>query len=269
VGGHSQGGFLTYSLLMNFPEAMAGAFPISSGVIFQCEPEAYADDALKKAQRQVPLAIVHGKNDPVMGFGMGQYAATSFGESSWPSLRFFTDDTAAHMFARLPVNQAIRWLEAQSSKNPKVLIDFADSSIKQNAYRDAIAAIARARTLTLDDSQKRRLAELSRTIDSKAESGATKYLPLIKKAKDGSWIDGFLDFRDQFEFAPRARQVMAAFAELRKSHEEPAKKAFNEASQFFRQGQQNEGYAKYKEIVEKDYASSKYRIVKRSLDDRK
>ena len=30
VGGHSQGGFLTYSLLMNFPETMAGAFPISS-----------------------------------------------------------------------------------------------------------------------------------------------------------------------------------------------------------------------------------------------
>ena len=92
-----------------------------------------------------------------MGFGMGQYAATSFGESGWPAFQFFTDDTAAHMFARLPVNQAIRWLEAQSSKNPKVLIDFADSSIKQKAYRDAIAAIARARTLTLDASQKRRL----------------------------------------------------------------------------------------------------------------
>ena len=67
----------------------------------------------------------------------------------------------------------------------------------------------------------------------------------------------------------RARQVMAAFAELRKSHEEPAKKAFGEARQFFQQGKQNEGYAKYKEIVEKDYASSKYRIVKRSLDERK
>ncbi|HKI17735.1 MAG TPA: hypothetical protein VKA15_07630, partial [Isosphaeraceae bacterium] len=46
VGGHSQGGFLTYSLLMNFPESLAGAFPISCGVIFQCEPGAYADPAL-------------------------------------------------------------------------------------------------------------------------------------------------------------------------------------------------------------------------------
>ncbi len=48
VGGHSQGGFLTYSLLMNFPESMAGAFPISCGVIFQCEPEAYNDGSLRR-----------------------------------------------------------------------------------------------------------------------------------------------------------------------------------------------------------------------------
>ena len=114
-----------------------------------------------------------------------------------------------------------------------------------------------------------KLAELSRTIDTKAAAGATKYLPLIKKAKDGTWIDGFLAYRDEFEFAPRAKQTMAAFAELRKSQEEAAKKAFGEARQLFQQGKQDEGYAKYKEIVEKDYASSKYRIVKRWLEERK
>ena len=54
VGGHSQGGFLTYSLLMNFPESMAGAFPISCGVIFQCEPDAYSDESLRKGQRVCP-----------------------------------------------------------------------------------------------------------------------------------------------------------------------------------------------------------------------
>ena len=64
----------------------------------------------------------------------------------------------------------------------------------------------------------------------------------------------------------RPAEVMAAFAELRKSQDEPAKKAFGEARQLFQQGKQDEGYAKYKEIVEKDYASSLYRIVKRWLD---
>ncbi len=47
-------------------------------MIFQCEPDVYTDEALRKAQRKVPLAIIHGKNDPVMGFGMGQYAADAF-----------------------------------------------------------------------------------------------------------------------------------------------------------------------------------------------
>ena len=54
-------------------------------MIFQCEPDALRRDESSiprscKAQRSVPLAIIHGKNDPVMGFGMGQYAATLFGE---------------------------------------------------------------------------------------------------------------------------------------------------------------------------------------------
>ena len=127
VGGHSQGGFLTYSLLMNFPESLAGAFPISCGVIFQCEPGAYADPALRQAQRAVPLAIVHGKTDPVVGFTMGQYAATLFGESGWPAFRFFADDNGGHMFARLPVGPAIRWLEAHASSNPANLLDFAET----------------------------------------------------------------------------------------------------------------------------------------------
>jgi predicted esterase len=269
VGGHSQGGFLTYSLLMNSPESMAGAFPISGGVIFQCEPSAYADESLRAAQRKVPLAIIHGRNDSVMNFGMGQYAATLFGESGWPAFHFFTDDTAAHMFARLPVGPAIRWLESLASKDPKALIDFAAKSRSNKAYRDALAAIARARTLPLDDAQKRRLDELTREIDAQAAPGAAKYLPLIREAKDGAWIEGFLAYRDDFEFAPAAREVMAAFAELRKNHDAPAQKAFGEARQLFQQGKQDEGYAKYKEIVEKDYASPQYRIVKRWLDERK
>ena len=78
VGGHSQGGFLTYVLMMNFPESIAGAFPISCGLIFQCEPDVYSDEALREAQRKVPLAIIHGKNDGIMGFGTGQYAAIAF-----------------------------------------------------------------------------------------------------------------------------------------------------------------------------------------------
>jgi len=269
VGGHSQGGFLTYSLLMNFPESLAGAFPISCGVIFQCEPVAYADETLRRAQRAVPLAIVHGKTDPNVSFAMGQYAATLFGESGWPAFRFFADDNAAHMFARLPVGPAIRWLEAHGSREPATLLDFAGKRSGEGGYRDTVAALNRAHTLSLDDSQKRRAGELSRAIDAKAAAGAAKYLPLIRQAKDGSWIDGFLAFRDDFEFADAAHEVMAAFAELRARHDGPAKNAFAEARRLFQQGKQDEGYAKYREIVQSYYASPLYRTVKRWLEERK
>ena len=42
-----------------------------------------------------------------------------------------------------------------------------------------------------------------------------------------------------------------------------------EARQSFQQGKQDEGYAKYQEIIEKYYASPLYRNVKRSLEERK
>jgi hypothetical protein len=122
---------------------------------------------------------------------------------------------------------------------------------------------------SLNESQKRRVEDLSRSIDALASAGGATYLPLIRQDKDGSWIEGFLAFRDDFEFAGAAHDVMAAFAELRARQLDPAKKAFGEARQLFQQGKQDEGYQKYREIVEKDYASPLYCNVKRWLAERK
>jgi predicted esterase len=270
VGGHSQGGFLTYSLLMNFPEKIAGAFPISAGVIFQCEPSAYADDAVKAAQRSVPLAIIHGKQDPLVNFSAGEYAATIFGEAGWPAFHFFADNSGAgHMFARLPVRDAIRWLEAQASDDPAKLLDFADQRSKAKAYRDAIAALNRARALTPNDTAKQRLDRLTREIDAKASPGAKQFLPKIKSAQTKDWIDAFLAFRDDFEFAPAAQEVMQAFNTLRAEQEPLAQKVMNEANAAFQQGNRDQGYAKYQEIVDKYYAATSYRNVKHWLAERK
>ena len=269
VGGHSQGGFLTYSLLMNTPELIAGAFPISCGVIFQCEPGAYQDEALRKAQRSVPLAIVHGKNDPAVGFGMGQYAASLFGESNWPAVHFFTSDTSGHMFGLLPVGEAIRWLEAMASDDPDALLGFAEKQAEAGRYRDAIAALNRAKSLKLTDPQKSPADRLGKTIDAKAKAGADEFLLKIKKNADGSWVNGFLAYRDEFEFTGAAREVMAAFEALRKQHEPLAQKAFGEARAAFQQGKQDQGYAKMQEIVDKDYAASNYRNIKGQLKSRK
>jgi predicted esterase len=273
VGGHSQGGFLTYSLLMNSPELIAGAFPISAGVIFQCEPSAYTDEPLRAAQRAVPLAIIHGKGDPMVSFSSGEYAASLFGEAAWPAFRFFADESGAgHMFGRLPVDDAIRWLEAHASDDPAQLLDFAEKRMKGGGGRDAVAALIRVGKLGRDrrnNAAQTRFDQLGRDVNAKARAGAKKFLPKIQSGEPGeTWIDAFLAYRDDFEFAPAAREVMQAFNALRTEHEASAKKLLDESRAAFQQGRRDEGYQKYQEIVDKYYAASSYRNVKRWLAER-
>ncbi len=269
VGGHSQGGYLTYSLLMNSPEAIAGAFPISAGVIFQCEPSAYADQALKAAQRAVPLAIVHGKNDPMVPFEGGSYAYGLFLDAGWPAVRLFDDDAAAHMFARLPVGPAIRWLEVMTSENPIALLEFAEHRLQEHGYRDAIAAVRRARGLSLDTQAKARVESLLAAINSAAGPKARTYVEAIRVGKDNSWVDEFLAFREEFEFADAAAEAMAAFNDLRAKHEQPAAKLMGEARGLFQQGRRDDGFAKAKEVVDKYSASPSYRQARKWLAERK
>ena len=270
VGGHSQGGYLTYVMLMHFPEKIAGVFPISCQVMIQCEPDVFDNEALRKAQRSVPLAIVHGKNDPSIDFaGGGQYAADLYGEYGWPSVHLFSSETAGHEFMLLPVREAIRWLEIIASREPKVLIDFAEKQAKEGQYRDAIAALRKVKDITQTSDEKQRADRLRGSIDTKAKAKANEYLIKIRSNRNGTWVDGFLAFRDQFEFAEGARPVMAAFEALRKKQEPDAQRLFNEANVQFRQGNQAGGYAKYQELLEKDYASSRYRNVKEQLKARK
>jgi predicted esterase len=270
VGGHSQGGFLTYSLLMNYPEKIAGAFPISAGVIFQCEPGAYTDEKLRAAQRAVPLAIVHSKVDPVVNFSSGEYAATLFGQSDWLAFHFFVDEKGAgHRFALLPVREAIRWLEAQSSDDPRGLVTFAEKQLKAGGYRDAIAALNRAQTLHPDAPTKAKLDRLIGAINTQAAAGGKRFLSKIQANQSGDWIDDFLAYRDNFEFAPAAQPAMQAFNALRTQQEPEAIKVMNQARGAFQQGNPKEGYAKYQEITEKYYAASSYRNVKRWLAERK
>ena len=62
---------------------------------------------------------------------------------------------------------------------------------------------------------------------------------------------------------------MDAFGSLRKQHEPLAQKAFGEARAAFQKGKPDQGFAKYQEIVNKDYAASSYRNIKEQLKSRK
>jgi hypothetical protein len=223
---------------------------------------------LKAAQRAVPLAIVHGRNDPLVPFDSGAYAAGLFGDAGWPAFRFFDDADAAHMFGRLPVGPAIRWLEALASDDPKALLDFAERRLKESAPRDAIAAARRAAGLAPDPESKARLDRLTAAVDAQAAPQAATYLAAIRDDKDNSWVDGFLAFRDAFEFAGAAADAMAAYDALRAKHDPPALAAMGEARKSFQQGRRDEGDAKLREVVDRYHASSQYRLARKWLAER-
>jgi predicted esterase len=268
VGGHSQGGYLTYSVLMNYPELVAGAFPISAGVIIQCEPTAYDKSEVRAAQRRVPLAIVHGENDGVVEYSMATYARQIFEDDGFPMLRLFPHKTAAHMFGLLPVEDAVRWLEALASDQPEVLLGFAEKHLGSDP-RSAIAALERARALDRAGKLKAKSAELAAKVDEAAAGDAKKYADAIAANADGSWVEDFLVFRAKYAFADCAKPAMDAFERLRAQHQKSADDLFAAARADFQNQKKDDGYAKCQEIVDKWYASDKYQTAKRWLDERK
>ena len=126
----------------------AGAFPISCGLIFQCEPTAYDKPEIRALQRKGAVAIVHAENDPVVDYSAGTSALASFEDDAFPMVRLFSDKEAAHRFIFLPVEAAVRWLEAMTPDAPEAALDLAHTKIAAAEWRDAGALLLRARTWT-------------------------------------------------------------------------------------------------------------------------
>lgn len=267
VGGHSQGGFLTWSLAMNYPQLFAGAFPVSGGLIFQAEPGAYDDEALRAAQRKLAVSVVHGRNDGIVEFSMGQYAHEAFLESGFPALRLFDHATAAHMFAVLPVRDAILWLDALSTDDPEALATFGEAAEAAGTWRDVAAAVLRGKALARGKGSPR-MQGLESRLDAKAKEKAAEWAATIAKNADGSWIDAFREWRAQFEFAEAAKPAMAAFAKIRAEHQPEADARQKAGRQAMQSGDSDAGWAAYREIVERYYASSWYPVMKRWLAER-
>ncbi len=268
VGGHSQGGFLSYSCYLNYPELFAGAFPISGGLIFQCEPTAYDKPELRALQRKGAIAIVHGENDPIVDFSAGKSAFESFEDDSFPRVRLFTDKEAAHRFIFLPVEAAVRWLEEMSADAPEALLATAQKKVAAAEWRDASALLLRARELDAKGKFAARLKTLQQAIDKEAAPAAKSLEKKLQQPKDDGWVADFVRFRSRFEFSEPGRKVMELHAKLRALHEKPAEELFFAARQDFQAQKRDAAYAKYEELVKKYYAASWYRYAKDGLDRR-
>ena len=265
VGGHSQGGFLTWFFAMHYPQLVDGVFPMSSGMTMQCEADVFDDADLKRQQRDVAIAVVHGRNDRTVQFSQGEGTFLRTREHGFARLRLFANG-AGHGFSSLPWIAAVEWLEAITSDDPKVLVEHGQAALDEDRFRDAMAFAARLAKVAPGHEK---VAAIHATVDEYAEGDLERFTAAVAEPGDGDWIDDFLAYRVDYEFAPCARQLMADFAKLRAEHEGPADKLMGEARRLFNQGKRDAGWKKYEELVASCWASSSYRSVKGWLDNRK
>jgi hypothetical protein len=260
VGGHSQGGFLTYYLYMHFPEQFAGAFPVAGGLVMQCEPDVFDDEKLRAAQRSRPLAIVHGQQDYVVPYATGLYIRDRFDGAGFPLTTLIAPELG-HPYDFLPIGEAIRFLDAMSASKPEPLVAFARDAAKAERWHDVGAALVRAREIRAEGA----MADVVAKYDAAAAEGAKRYGELLSKGDGGDWVDEFFDWKYRFERAPAAAATLAAYQKLRSSHDPKAKDLIEAAYKAFREQDQDGGRARYREIVEKAFASGWYPIVRRRL----
>jgi predicted esterase len=269
ITGHSQGGFLVYSLLMNYPDLFAGGMPISAGLIFQCEPTAYDNADVRQQQRKLPLVILHGDADPLVSVSMAKSAYDSFLYDGFPMLRLATVKGAGHAFIAMPVEEGIRWMESMTADDPKALLASADRAFARRDYRDVTAYLLRARELDTAGAQKTAIQTLQQKVEQLAAPPATKLQTAIREPKSNAWVGDFDTFRRQFEFTDAAAPAMAEYGKLHTAHEKPAEKLWGEVRKAFADGNKDRGYKLCEEIVAKYFASSYYRYARQTLDERK
>lgn len=269
ITGHSQGGFLTYSCLMNYPDLFDGAMPIAGGLIFQCEPTAYEDAKVREQQRKRPLVILHGGKDPLVSPSMGTAAYAAFLDDGFPMLRLMLAKDATHAFISLPFEDGIRWLESMASDDPRALLKSAEQAFARRDYRDAVAYLQRAQELDSGGKQAAARAALRQKVEQLAAGPAKVLEEKIRKAEGNAWVADFDAFRQQFEFTDAAGGVMAEYSKLRKEHESPAEKLWADVRQAFKDGKKDEGYRICTEIVSRYYASSFYRYARQTLAERR
>jgi thioredoxin-like negative regulator of GroEL len=182
----------------------------------------------------------------------------------FPMLRLFAPE-AGHPYDFLPVNEAVEWLDGMSSPDSGKLAEFARKRAAAGEWRDVAGALHRAKSLKAEG----KLAEAAAALNAAASKELETHQAALKANKDGTWMNAYLAWHDQFEFAPVAAPVVAAYRALQKEHDGNADALIDEARKDFQAGNRDGAYAKYEKIRDKYYAARQYRNVLRWLEERK
>lgn len=254
VGGHSQGGFLTYSVITQFPELYHGAFPMAGDCWMQNEPNLWEDDPkIAAKQREIAIAVIHGKNDPVVEFKQGEHGYECFRAAGWSKLRLFAPDDIGHMFMASPVGDALEWLDAMNGREPKQSLDLAAKWAKSDEWGWVLHA-----------------AKASKSGGAKfvkdAEAAATKAVAKMSEALKGEsaqWVPEWLEFWRVYGATSAAQPLVKKYLAKRDDQRNDGKRLFALTNDFFRQERKDKAYEQLEKLLaEAPYTYEAFYAVK-------
>ena len=241
VGGHSQGGFLTYSVILLNPDLFQGAMPMAGDCWSQNEPNLWEDKPdVAKVQHEIAIAVLHGKNDPVVQFAQGEHAYDVFRSAGWQKLRFFTPERAAHMFMVYPVDEVLDWLDAMNGRNEKKTAELCEKWAKDGEWGWCLAA-----------------AKASQAVPQKyvklAEDAAAKAAPAMTEAMNGKpmdWIPKWLEFWRVFGGTEAAKPLVEQYLGKRAEQRTQGRELFWKNQTLYRENKASEADALLPQILE-------------------
>jgi predicted esterase len=233
VGGHSQGAFLTYSVILNYPDLYRGAFPMAGDCWMQNEPNLWEDkpEILKK-QKEIAIAVIHGKQDPVVAFSQGEHAYDCFRAMGWTKLRLFAPPNLNHMFMLAPIDDAIEWLDAMNGRSERKRVTLATKWAREGEWAWVVHAATPPDFTT---------APLLRS----AEEAAAKAVPAMTQAMKGNpaeWVPKWVEFWRVFGATNAAKPLVITYLAQRDQQRAVAMPLFNQAQAFFRSGKRDEAF---------------------------
>ncbi|HVR75178.1 MAG TPA: hypothetical protein VMT52_12630 [Planctomycetota bacterium] len=243
IGGHSQGGFVTYSAILLFPDLYHGAFPMAGDCWIQNEPNLWQDrPAILEKQRKIAIAVIHGKQDPVVRFAQGKHAHDIFVVMGYPRVRLFAPERLGHQFMLSPVPEALEWLDGMVGDDAARRVAVAEASARDKEWGWAVEAAKDVADLkNAPAAAKKRAALVLKAAEAAAPREVKAMMVAMAKEPAEKWLPRWYEFRRLHGNTQTARTLVERFEKDRADQRAAGARLHQEARASFQRGAKEEG----------------------------
>jgi hypothetical protein len=197
----------------------------------QNEPNLWEDrpDVLAK-QKEIAIAHIHGKADPVVAFSQGEHAYGVFLAMGYPKLRLFAPDDLGHQFLLSPVPEALEWLDAVNGADPAGAMRAAKAWAGDGewgwVYQAALAVLADPEADLGAAAEARRAVE---AVEREARGAVPEMAEAMGEEGAQDWVPTWFEFRRKFGATEAAGELVAEYDAARAREREKGAAHFNTA----------------------------------------